>query len=801
MAAPVVYGGLGLKGAGLGLMGLGGKQQAGQLYPLPAMPSTPLPYIAHLYSNTWQFKRTLGGARLVAGQTAGGLVTKPGLKMTLNGGFQPVTLELDAEQPPKNLVVDPGFEASNVIADVAANWAMTTPAEWALLNTPTDIHSGRRAIQCTRTNLGPNNWNTAESAVHIAVLAGQTYFASVWTKQNGGVKQGQAKITWFDSSGASISDSLIHGGVDGVLPWTYWSATVTAPSNAVTASFRVLAGWWDGVTGTNAQCWYDDARFVLGTDKSDPATNGDLIQLTEQGDPGSTVLFTGILESISDEIDGDGPGSHELVLTPLVAELADTFINIQYATLVDVAQMVRDAVLQTAHLRFTPATLGNTGVMALYNFNNTNALDVLNVAKQIAGLSFWWHVDANGMVWFQSTATTTPPDLTIKRGVDYKRRKLTPSIQYLKNFVKALGGYPGYGTPSGPNVPGPITSQYSNVASQKKYGVRAVDPPLVYPTVNDQATLDLIVNAVATTFDREQRTVEVELPNYPKRLSLAQPGGLTVRLWEPLQDPYPQPGSRGVGGYLGTFICQDIEVDGIVQKLILTDVIATGLQDIQYTLDQIVQRNAMSALASPPVLGGGIPNGGIVQIGGWQYTPTLLVARDPLGGSNRVEMGSLAAYTDGAGATSPAHWGVRTIDSNGLIVSDSVGLTNVMKQLGVSGSVSNQNFTSVSLAEITGTQVPFSVPRQTDILLNAFCTGKVTAGVNNGLWQVGIVGGATSGSVYCGVANFITQFAYLRVTLPAGSYIAHIIAGVDVAGTTYNVPGNSTVLEVIALGR
>jgi hypothetical protein len=92
------------------------------------MPTTALPYIAHVYTNTWQFKRTLGGARLVAGQTAGGLVSKPSLKMTINGGYQPITLELDAEQPPANVVVDPGFEASNVLADVQANWTLTTPA-------------------------------------------------------------------------------------------------------------------------------------------------------------------------------------------------------------------------------------------------------------------------------------------------------------------------------------------------------------------------------------------------------------------------------------------------------------------------------------------------------------------------------------------------------------------------------------------------------------------------------------------------------------------------------------------------
>lgn len=128
-----------------------------------------------------------------------------------------------------------------------------------------------------------------------------------------------------------------------------------------------------------------------------------------------------------------------------------------------------------------------------------------------------------------------------------------------------------------------------------------------------------------------------------------------------------------------------------------------------------------------------------------------------------------------------------------------------MQQLALSGSVGNQNFSSTTPATIIGTSITFQISRPTGILVQGFVTGKVTAGANNGQFQIVVTGpggySSGSGTSYNGAANFLTLFSYFRdfLTVP-GLYTALFEAFVDVAGTTFNVPGNSTVLEAIGLG-
>jgi hypothetical protein len=123
----------------------------------------------------------------------------------------------------------------------------------------------------------------------------------------------------------------------------------------------------------------------------------------------------------------------------------------------------------------------------------------LNVAKQIAGPNFFWHVDAVGLVWFQPAPTSVPPDVvTIKRRIDYtKYRKWTRDITNLKNFVKALGG-PKFHTPSGPLSCRSRRPVQQRGFAEEDMGCDRSTRRSSFPTVNDQATLDLIVNTSAS---------------------------------------------------------------------------------------------------------------------------------------------------------------------------------------------------------------------------------------------------------------------------------------------------------------
>lgn len=146
-----------------------------------------------------------------------------------------------------------------------------------------------------------------------------------------------------------------------------------------------------------------------------------------------------------------------------------------------------------------------------------------------------------------------------------------------------------------------------------------------------------------------------------------------------------------------------------------------------------------------------------------------------------------------------------TIQNAGGNLADATGLVSagVFTSIGISGSVGNQNFSSTTPANISGTEVSFNLSRATNIMIQGFVTGKVSAGTNNGLFNIVLLGlsGTSNGNCYVGVTSYITLFSYLRVlgALP-GQYTAVFQGSVDAGGTTFNVPGNSTVLEAFKFG-
>lgn len=310
---------------------------------------------------------------------------------------------------------------------------------------------------------------------------------------------------------------------------------------------------------------------------------GDLLKVTAMGS--SEIIYVGIVEDLTDELATDGV-HHHVLLAPLLVELSDAYFNKQYVTVVDIAEMVRDAVRATSHLTFTPLSLPNTGVPALYNFNSTTALDVVNVCRTIAGLNFYFFVDATGVVYFQPINFSSPPAYTLKRGTDYNARRKSAPLSELRNKINALGGYP-----IGAALP--ITSSYSNPTSQAQYGVRALNPPLLFPTLGDQATLDRIVATYGAIFDRLQVRGEITIPNLGQRIDLRRQGGATIRYWEPSRDPFTESGA-GSGQYSPTYVVLDVEVDGATQKIVFGDVPVTGVQDIQHQIDDMIRRASVA---------------------------------------------------------------------------------------------------------------------------------------------------------------------------------------------------------------
>lgn len=532
---------------------------------------------------------------------------------------------------------------------------------------------------------------------------------------------------------------------------------------------------------------------------------GNLVVITEEGGdatgsaPAGQPIIGGTVEQVPDTLDVRG-WKHEITITPFLGELGDAYLNHNYTAATDCAQMVRDAIAQTTHLRCTPISVPNTGVTAIYNFTYATCLDVINTARLVCGVNYSWHVDAIGVVWFQAintngkaTFTVTPKDFSSldSNGGD---------ISGLKNFVLVTGGIPLGST-------APATVTYNNPTSQAQYGLRALNPPLNFPSCTDTTTLQAIANTCGAVFDRVIHNVTLTLPAYSQRILLGQPGGSTLRYFSPSKYSLTE-SEAGTGTYSSNYVVLDVQTDGIVQTVTVGDVPLTSVSDVQYQLDRIASRVGMAPNAQTAFVG---PN--IVNSNGTQ-NPTSSGARITLDGSVpmisvndgtylRAQMGSLASYTGPNGVNSPSQYGFRALDGSGNAIFDSMGLINTFQSLGISGAIGNQNFSSTTLATVTGSTVTFTLSRTGNLLIQGFLTGKVTAGVNNGVFNINLSGpsAVSNGVCYIGTANFITLFSYLRViNASPGVYTATFQAGIDVATGTLNVPGNSTVLEVLQFG-
>lgn len=180
----------------------------------------------------------------------------------------PVAYWRFSDAPDVNFIVDPSFESGS-LTNVQTVWDLGTPAEFTYATGQDDFVTGTAGLKVTTTRTAAG-WNSC--VVHTGltiggssdifpVIPGEQYYMSCWMKQSAGAKGTHYKVTWFNSSGVGISNYQVLPGHDGLTPWTYFSGTWTVPVGAVYAQLAVMFGYWDGVTGSNAQIWFDNIQF------------------------------------------------------------------------------------------------------------------------------------------------------------------------------------------------------------------------------------------------------------------------------------------------------------------------------------------------------------------------------------------------------------------------------------------------------------------------------------------------------------------------------------------------------------
>lgn len=568
-------------------------------------------------------------------------------------------------------------------------------------------------------------------------------------------------------------------------------------------------------------------------------SQGGIVKLTEEHGDGS-VLYTGVIESLPETASATGT-KHEVVLKPIAFQLDDSYVSLKYTQPTDVAQMVRDAVTSTFSLSCDQASVPvQTGILAptgsdngALDFTNRPAKEVLDTARSIAGPNWFWFVDATGRVWFQPMGSGAR--YTARMGADYEVRTSNGgSIEQLRNDVPIVGGVPKGGTQ-------PAFARY--VGSIGIYGRRTLNPPLSLPGITDQPTLQAVANTVGAVLDRIWQRVELKiLASYPKRITMAQPGGAMLRYWEPSVNPLLESAS-GTGNYTGPFIVQELTDDGLYQQITAGDVPVTDQRDLSYMTDSALSRAVANTLLYVPAAlnvqgvvsqSGGLatapdPPAGLPSAQRWvldrnsfrafdgsannygapsgigvavEITSTgklflggaaAQLVIDDASGTPRVELGPMPAR-----GISPAQNGLRVNDASGNPIFDTLGLIAIVNQLGQGSFSGPTNFTTTTPTVLTGTSLTFSLARAQRVLLTANGQGNSTG--NSGRIDIFLDGSTDwAGWLTWGVSGPTVSSAFVvSDSLAAGSHTYDLRAFVTATPGTFTV--NGALLSIYGLG-
>ena len=140
------------------------------------------------------------------------------------------------------------------------------------------------------------------------------------------------------------------------------------------------------------------------------------------------------------------------------------------------------------------------------------------------------------------------------------------------------------------------TATYDQSANSQ-YGVKAVVPPLNFPTCNDQTTLQNIVNTLGAQLNRRTHRVMLTLDKFPTRITLGAAGGTIIQYFEPNALPFAS-SYTGSGNLLGPYVAIDVEMDGLQQTVTLSDMASTA-DDLLYEFQQVLNRTTTLVTSTP----------------------------------------------------------------------------------------------------------------------------------------------------------------------------------------------------------
>jgi hypothetical protein len=154
-----------------------------------------------------------------------------------------------------NLLLNPGFETG--ITGSPDSWWTYTNAGTVVYTYPETGRVGGSSVAVNSADIA----NSGSWAQNVSIIPGKTYTLSGYlATQN--IVSGEAYIAidWNDNNDNYISTTDMAEIGPGTTSWTYYTGSVTSPSNATTGNISL------GLWLASGKAWFDDIVFDDGID-------------------------------------------------------------------------------------------------------------------------------------------------------------------------------------------------------------------------------------------------------------------------------------------------------------------------------------------------------------------------------------------------------------------------------------------------------------------------------------------------------------------------------------------------------
>jgi arylsulfatase A-like enzyme len=200
--------------------------------------------INHTYTNTGTYIITLKVKD--AGNLTDGIITditlgSPSSTPTPTSTTSPTTTPSTTPEPIVNMLKNPGFEEGTT------GWGGISGATTI---DPSVFHGGVKSLK------EPAASSDRIVTQSVIVSGGVQYRVSSWIKTQGISNQARISVQFKDSANNLISTFFVGGSLVGDNNWSFRTADLTTPTNAVSAQLRLV------VRNGSGTAWFDDTSFA-----------------------------------------------------------------------------------------------------------------------------------------------------------------------------------------------------------------------------------------------------------------------------------------------------------------------------------------------------------------------------------------------------------------------------------------------------------------------------------------------------------------------------------------------------------